>query len=514
MLRVDIGGPPASLDPALQRDPSEHAAANAYSEPLLRPRADLNDTRPAAASGFDVSADGLTYTFHLRPDGRFNDGSAVTAADFVFAWRRLIDPRTGSPQADFFASAVQGGFEAEALDPCCAGNRIDAAVAALGLEAPDPLTFVVRLPRPEVWFKWIAALWTGVPLKAAAVARGSLWATTPGGLVTNGSFMVTGVAPDHLTLEPNPYHAGPAPRLRQVLMYGLANPQAAYDLFRVGNLDEAPVPPAELATVSGDPALAAQLKRAPQLAVSWITFNAARPPFDNALVRLAFAEAVDPAAYARRPGEAETLAATGLIPTGMPLARPAVEPLVKFDPAAGRRHLAESGVPPDQLAGIRLLVRDSPTGRDLDQFLHQQLLSNLGISITTDSVSSTVLADRIAARDFQITGPKGWTGDYPDPQNWFDVFTTTSGQNLGRWSDPVYDQLVGLGDSTAFGPDRRRLYEQAALRLAAGVPAIFLSQPETVVIVQPRVRAVAGNPGDPAPLLGAGALASVYIGAS
>ena len=116
-LRVRLAGPVRELDPALAIAPSEVAVLRQYTEPLLRPAANNSDVAPAAAGSYDVSADGLTYTFHLRDNGRYSDGGPVRAKDFLFAWRRLIDPATASPSADLFAQVVRGGGLAESLDP-------------------------------------------------------------------------------------------------------------------------------------------------------------------------------------------------------------------------------------------------------------------------------------------------------------------------------------------------------------------------------------------------------------
>jgi len=189
-LRVALGGVPATFDPALQREPWERALASFYMEPLLRVAPDLGSVVPAAASSYDVSPDGRTYTFHLRPDGYFADGAPVTAADFVRAWRRIIDPRTASPHADLFASAVDGGAYAEALDPDDPAAPIDSALGRLGLAAPDPATFVVTLPRPSIWFKWVATVWAGAPVEA-------------GGQAGNGLFRIESVREGTITLVPN-----------------------------------------------------------------------------------------------------------------------------------------------------------------------------------------------------------------------------------------------------------------------------------------------------------------------
>src|ERR1700730_6879 len=111
VLRVAVAALPASTDPALTPAYYSGIARTAY-EALLKPKADLTDVRPAAAESYEVSSDGLTYTFHLRPRGAWSDGVPVRAQDFVFGWRRILDPRVNSPVAGLFAARIKnaGGY--------------------------------------------------------------------------------------------------------------------------------------------------------------------------------------------------------------------------------------------------------------------------------------------------------------------------------------------------------------------------------------------------------------------
>jgi oligopeptide transport system substrate-binding protein len=485
-LRLALGGTPSTFDPALQRDPWERALASFYTEALLTPRTDLTDVEPAAASAFDVSPDGLTYTFHLRADGRFADGSPVRAADFVASWRRLLDPRVGSPHADLFASIVRGGAFAEALDPEDPAAKIDQGLGQLGLRAPDPLTFQVVLVHPAPWFKWLATLWAGAPQKPGGA-----------GTVCSGPFEIQQATAGVITLVPNP-HYRPAPRLRRILAYELGAGEEALQMYRAGRLDLAPVGATALGSISGDRRLRSELRQVPQLTTTWLTFNTFRSPFGSTAVRQAFAAALDRRAYVDGPLGSLGDASFQLLPAGMP-DRLGAGGLQSFDAAGARRLLAGSGA---STAGLHLLVENTPTGRAFGSFVQQQLRSNLGVSVAIDAVDQKSFADRLVNKQFDLAGPQGWTADYPDPQDWLDLFLTTSGANLGRWQDSLYDQLVGLGDGAADSSERARAYAQAELELAREAPVAFLAQPVAAVLVSPRVRGLTITPYDPAPALG------------
>lgn len=465
-LRIALGGVPATLDPALQRTPWERALASFYVEPLLRVAPDLGGVVPAAAASYDVSPDGTTYTFHLRPDGYFADGQPVTASDFVSAWRRIIDPRTASPHADLFAAAVAGGAYAEALDPEDPAAPIDAALARLGLAAPDPSTFVVTLARPSLWFKWIATVWAGGPIE-------------PAGTGDNGPFRIQSVAGGTVTLVPNP-HYRVRPKLRRILADEVAR-QGSYDLAPGG------------------------ARRVPQLETEWIVLNTFRAPLDRVAVRQALAMAVDPAGYAA--GQ-QSLPARELLPAGMPDRLAGPEGLQVYDPAAAQARLKSAGI---SVKGLHLLVENTPAGRGLGDFVRSQLLQHLGLAITVDTVDARTYAQRIGNRQFDMAGPQRWAADYPDPQDWLDEFTTGNGANAGRWQDPLFDDLVQLGDASLDEGARARAYTQAQLELDAEAPVIFLDQPVAGVTVSSRLRGLVVSEADPVPALGASALQDLSI---
>jgi len=486
-LRLALGGTPASLDPALQRDPWERALASFYTEALLTTRTDISDVAPAAAASYDVSADGLTYTFHLRADGRFSDGTAVTAADFVTAWKRLIDPRVGSPHADLFASIVRGGALTEALDPEDPHAKIDAGLAQLGLRAPDPLTFQVTLARPAPWFKWLATIWAGAPSKSRE-----------GAVLSNGPFEVQAGDAAAITLVPNPHYRH-APKLKRIVAYEIGAGDEALQMFRSGRLDLAPVDPGTIGAVRDDRTLRSELRQVPELTTAWLVMNTFRSPFGSAAVRQAFAEALD-----RRTYTETTLAGLGdaqfqLLPPGTPGRLPGPAGLQVFDPGGARNLLAGSGA---ATGGLHLLVENTPTGHAFGAFVRQQLLTNLGVSVAVDAVSAKTFSDRIVNRQFDLAGPQLWAADYPDPQDWMDLFLTTSGANAGRWQDSLYDELVALGDSAADPAARARAYEQAEIELDRLGPAAFLGQPVAAVLVSPRVKGLLITAYDPAPVLG------------
>ena len=164
VLRVPLGGEPATLDPNRASDSTSITVLNQLARPLVYFDADLNTVSEGGlGESWEVSPDGQTVTFHLKEGIKFSDGSDIVAADFVTSWRRLIDPRTA---ADYYYVMldVEGAAEVAGADPDD-DAAVDAALENFGVEAPDDSTFVVHLSHPATYFVSIATLWVTAPLR-------------------------------------------------------------------------------------------------------------------------------------------------------------------------------------------------------------------------------------------------------------------------------------------------------------------------------------------------------------
>ena len=192
-LAVQIGPDPETVDPALNTAiDASNVILHAF-ETLLT-FDENNDIVPGQAESFDVSDDGLTYTFHLRDGLKWSDGSDFTAEDFVYSWKRLADPMTAAPYAADMLSMVKGYDEAAAGD-----------IDALGVSAPDAKTLVVELSSPCVYFDKIITHASMAPVKKDVVdANGDQWALAPETYISNGPLkMIEWVPGSHMTFAKN-----------------------------------------------------------------------------------------------------------------------------------------------------------------------------------------------------------------------------------------------------------------------------------------------------------------------
>ncbi|PZR84322.1 MAG: hypothetical protein DLM65_00100 [Candidatus Aeolococcus gillhamiae] len=505
-LRAFSFSKPMSFDPA--RQGQETFAGNAlrrqYAEALLKPQAgvlkaaDLN-VSGAAAESWSVSGDGLTYTFKLRKNAKFNDGQPVRAQDFVYGWRRLIDPRTASPSEGAFARSVKGGMEAAALGPGTDAATVEAALDRLGLRAVDDQTFEVTLGQPGPYFKWVAILTAGAPIRRDVVERfgADQWANKPETLVTNGPFKVADVGQTQTTMVANPFYWDKVGLKRFVAGYGL-DPTPRWTQYLNDQLDVSNGPGSEsYKQALDDPRFKGQIIQYPELSIQWMQFNTAKAPFDKSAVREAFTKAIDRNAYN------QVAADTGqpfdtLVPQGMPGYNPGLGGIQAYDVNQAKSLLQSSGISTDQLGGLHILTGSAQESNAL--FIKDQLQKNLGVNVTVDSIGdSATVNSRTKKGDYNmLTTFIGHAANYPDPQDFFDVFLSTSPGNTSGWKNPDYDRLVTEADTSTDASKRSGLYDQAHRLLLEQAPVAFLVQLQRIFWVKPWVRAITRTPVDAA----------------
>ena len=497
VLRVMLQDQPASLDPGQTQYTFETAVLRAVAEPLLRPRPDLSGVQPAAAESYDVNASGTAYVFHLRANGRYWDGTPVRAQDFVYAWQRLIDPRLAAPDETLFANDIVNGEKVALMDPQRDKASIGPALQTLGLKAVDDHTFAVQLAHPDPAFVWLAALPAAAPIRQDLVQKnGDKWATSPATYLTNGPFRVTEmVDKDHIKVEPNPDYWGPKPALKEIDFEIENDGAAALDKYRGGSLDEIVVQPAQAGSVASDSSLSRQLVKTPDLTTFWIVFRVNSPPLNNVKVRQAIAQAIDREAFVRQVFQGEAMPAQTFIPKGM---RGYASNLTsqRFDVAQARASLAASGLSAKQVSLTYSYDQSSDFAKATAKFVHDQLKANLGLEVNLQALDPNTLASRVDNGQFQITGPRGWTADYPDPSDWYDQFLTSSANDIAFWQNPQYDNFVSVARTDVQGDRRDQEYLQAQTMLVTEAPVVFLAQTVSWYLVQPYVRGVNPSPLD------------------
>ncbi|MHB8612530.1 MAG: peptide ABC transporter substrate-binding protein [Candidatus Dormibacteraceae bacterium] len=502
ILRANDGTEPNSYDPTQQTYTYEAAVGRNTFEALLKAKSDLSDVQGAAAKSYNVSSDGLTYTFHLQPNAKWSDGKPVTASDWVYGYQHLLNPALAAGYVDpFFDGTIAGAQNYPNVDVTSA-SAIDSFISGLGLSAPDANTFVIKLQHPAAYFKWVVTLWVAVPLRKDVVesaAGGSFastdttkpeaWANNANTIIGNGPFKISEiVSKDHVTLVPNPNYWGGAPKLQQVIYYFIADGNTAYSKYQTGALDIIGVPVADVTVVRGDATLSKQAHLFPTLTTFWMTYNTHKAPFDNADVRMAFAKAIDRNKLAVDVLHDTDKAYQSFIPQGMAGADTS-DNAQSFDPAAAKALLAKANVSASTLNQYKLLTRNSTGSKTINQFIIDQWNTNLGLNMQLDVIDSKTVTSRIRKGNFDVYGPDGWGADYPDQQDWFDIFTSGSCHSL-NWGCPTlngYDALVQKADTELDQTQRNKDYLTAQKMLIDQAAVGFIYQQYEYDLVAPYV---------------------------
>ena len=502
ILRANDGVEPNSYDPTQQTYTYEAAVGRNTFEALLKSKPDLSDVQGAAAKSYDVSSDGLTYTFHLQPNAKWSDGKPVTASDWVYGYQHFLNPALAAGYVDpFFDGTIAGAQNYGSVDVTSA-SAVDSFISGLGLSAPDANTFVIKLQHPAAYFKWVVTLWVAVPLRKDVVesaAGGSFastdttkpetWANNANTIIGNGPFKISEiVSKDHTTLVPNTNYWGGAPKLQQLIYYYIADGNTAYSKFQTGALDIIGVPVADVTVVRGDATLSKQAHLFPTLTTFWMDFNTKKAPFDNADVRMAFAKAIDRQKLTVDVLHDTDKAYQSFIPQGMAGADTS-DNAQSFDPAAAKALLAKANVTPATLNKFKLLTRNSTGSKTINQFIVDQWNTNLGLSIQLDVIDSKTVTSRIRKGNFDMYGPDGWGADYPDQQDWFDIFFSSScgGLNFGCPTLSGYDDLVKKADSELDQTQRNKDYLTAQKMLIDQAAVGFIYQQYEYDLVAPYV---------------------------
>jgi ABC-type transport system substrate-binding protein len=449
-----VGSDPSDWDPAAQSDYGSAATIAQVFESLTAIDA-AGVVQPALAQGWAVEDGGRRVVFTLRPGIAFSDGSPITAQNVVASWLRLIDPARPSPLASLL-SDVTGANErlagtggAEAVGITAEGDRV-----------------IVAFRRPASYFPAVAATPSLAVLPAPGVAfKGP---TLPQGLVVSGAYRPVEQTATGIRLEANPRYWAGAPPLKVIEIVTDLAGLSVVEAFDQGLIDYSAVGAFDAGWIRYDAALGPQLLSRFELSVDYYGFDTARPPFDDARVRRAFAEAVDWHRIVQLTTP-DAAAATSLLPPGMP-ARSETDFTPSYDPDAARALLADAGYEggvgfPDVALLTQGYPWDGPIAADLERVL--------GIHVRQESMASSEYFARLEAPDRPAFWAMSWVADYPAPQDFLGLLLETgSTTNYGRWSDPAYDAALEAAAATGDTTAQTAGYDAAQTLLKAEVPLI------------------------------------------
>lgn len=508
-LYIDAAGEPETLDPGRSRDTGSRALIAQMFEGLSAFGPDGGLVQ-GVATRWEGSADNTFFRFHLRPEARWSDGVPVTAHDFVYAWKRVLDPSFASPAADHLFVLRNG----EAF------HRGDPRVT-VGVHAPDDHTLEVLLERPTPYFLQLTALPVTYPVRRDVLerlgreGRAEQW-VRPENIVVNGPYTLdTWKFRYEITMKRNPhYWARDELRIHRVVWAEIDNRHAAMNLYKAGELDwtgDTGFLPVEwIGALEGK----RDFRRFPLLTTYWYELNTTQPPLDDVRVRRALDLAVDKRTLASTVARGG-IAATHYVPAnigGGYAERVAADqaahvdpfslPNDGFDPERARALLREAGhaitAGPDGalraegFPPVELLFEASEGSRQFAVAVQDMWRRHLGVTVALRSEEWRIVVQDLRARRFQILR-YGWAADYDHPHTFLSTFTTDSPQNHTGWSDPELDALVTRAAATQDVPESIRLYRQAEERAVRGMCRIPFYFYTGTTLVRPWVEGWAPN---------------------
>ncbi|MCE9584821.1 MAG: peptide ABC transporter substrate-binding protein [Planctomycetes bacterium] len=475
-LTVAFGEDPPTLDPARAKVVLEGRILSALLEGLTVPDPVTLEPRPGAAESWDISADGLTYTFHLRAS-TWSDGHAVTAEDFRWSWLRVLS-MAEAPNWELFAP-IRGARDFRAKKT---------SAEAVGLAAPDARTLVVTLERPTPYFLTLTTLMTYLPVPRPAVeAHGRHW-TRPGNFTGNGPFVLSAWDPSsRIVALKNPrFHDAARVSLPAITFLSVAPGPAQFNLYEGGLARWIADPPPDLVRdLKGRP----DLHVSPRLAISFLREAANHAPFNDNRVRRAFALAVDSERIVKINGAGQ-LPWTGYVPPGLAGYRGPDRPA--RDVRKARELLAQAGFPGGRgFPKVRLLYPAQDEMKVVAETLFASWAEDLGVTVVLDRVDRKEWLRRRRQVDYELC-VSSWIPDYLDPNSFLEIFASDSGNNQTGWTDPLYDALLRRAAGEQ-GATRLETLAKAEERLLAEGPMAPLYVPVTIELWDSRVRGVSEN---------------------
>jgi len=480
-LRRGNGPEPDSLDPQLARmDSSLTILRDAYEG--LTSIGRHGGVVPGVASSWSVSDDGLSYVFHLRPEARWSNGDPVVAADFVTAWRRLVDPATASQYAQM-------------LEPVGNATRIIAGElppSSLSVQADGPRLLRVRLGRPAAYFPALLSHPSTFPVHRATLARLGAAFARPGNAVTNGAYVpVRWQVGTYVLSRRNPFYWDNTHTAIDTVRYVEASdPATELTRFRAGELDATyGLPPGRLARLRQR--YPGELHSGIELGVYYYGLALDRPPFaGNRPLRQALAMAIDRRLLtAKVLGDGE-VPAFGWVPPGV--AGYTAQHFAWADwpddrrIAEARRLYAQAGYSAARPLAVEISYNKSPLHDRIALVVAEMWKQVLGARVTLRAQEFRVLKQTIDSRDVQVFRAS-WLADYNDAYSFLQVLRGDFGINLPRYQSAAYDHLLDEAAAARSPAARAAGLEAAERQLLTDVPLIPLYFYVSKHLVAPRV---------------------------
>ncbi|MDD6386555.1 peptide ABC transporter substrate-binding protein [Lactobacillus equicursoris] len=482
-----------TMDPSKATDRYDADQFNNVMEGLIRLSNNAKAT-PGMATSWKESKDGKTWTFNLRKGAKWSNGDEVTANDFVYSWRRTVNPKTASEYAYLFSGVKNA-------DQIVAGKK---AVNTLGVKADGKYKLTVTLERRIPYFKLLMGFYIFFPQNQKFVEKcGSKYGTAAKYVLSNGPFKMTGWTGSNLTwklVKNNTYWDKKNVKLDQVSMSVQKTQSTSYNLYQSGKLDETNLDAQQSKQLKGTTGWTVRKFAS----TKYLQYNIAKDKnLANANLRKAISLAINKKQLATTVGAANQAAvsftAAGITDssTGKDFSSEvktsATQAVQGYDKAKAKEYykkaLKELG---KKSITIQLLGDDTDDAKKVTEFIQSALESTLGMKVEVTNVPFKTRLSRVSALKFDVVAT-GWTADFSDPISFLDLLSKGNAYNYGKWESTTYNKNVSLSKTTGSTAARWKAMVKAdqALVEDQGVTPLYYTNEAT--LVKTKVKGVVFN---------------------
>lgn len=489
VVKYSISDDPQQMDPTLNSYSRSSIVLQNLFQGLYKLGPDGVNFVPACAESVAVSEDGMTYTFTLKKGLKWSDGSDLTAKDFEYSWKRVLDPAIASPSAsDLWV--LKNGKEY---------NENAATAADVGVKAIDDLTLEVQTAYYAPWFVTLTGTTVFCPVKQSVVeAAGDPWTKNVATFISNGPFMLTEYSSlDKLVMSKNPYYYDKdAIQIDEVIYYIIADASSVLVAYDNGELNVADDINAD---ARKEYAGTEQLIPKDRIGIQYWDFNCKLPEFSDPRVRQAFSYAIDRKALLTAVNLTSETPVYGFIPSSQPSLttegsyRSVAGDMFAEDVAKAQSLLADAGYPAG--AGfpvVNIVCQNIDEQKLMAQILGEMWKSNLGVQYTITTYESSTYWDELANGNFSV-GRNGFTCDYMDPSANLKVWVTGSNCSENGWDDPVYDKMIADASQMLDPAQREAALIAAEKYICDQMPGMPMYTMVDDYLVKPELKGVVKN---------------------
>ncbi|MFV9510633.1 peptide ABC transporter substrate-binding protein [Tepidibacillus sp. LV47] len=463
-ITLNLMSEPPTLDPALATDTTSGWVIEHLFEGLYTTNKN-GEVVKGLAKDVKVSEDGKTYTFTIREDAKWSDGTPVTAQDFEYAWKRVLNPETASEFA-FYLYYLKG---AEAY------NKGKGSADQVGVKAIDDHTLVVELEEPVGYFDKLLTFWVYFPVKKSLVESNKNWAAQANTLVSNGAYKLTSWEHDSkVVIEKNDqYYNKDEITMEKVTWVMINEATTYYQMYKGGQIDLiASIPSDAVPQEKSNP----EFKIIPYFGTYMYMFNVKKEPFNNLKVRQAFNLAIDREAITKQVTQSGETPAYAFVPEGVKTPsgedfRKQKEAYFKQDIEKAKQLIKEAMQEEGwtKFPEVTLIYNTSENHKKVAESIQNMLSKNLGINVKLENQEWKAYLARTNSSDFQMAR-MGWVGIFLDPAVILDYFLGDSPNNRTLWVNPKYDELLHKGKVEADQTKRMEYLHQAEDILMQDLP--------------------------------------------